>query len=97
MKQDPGMSDWSVCNLGDAMLAQDALVEIQRRFDEAYRDAGQPQAMGLFIRHVSEGRLHCEVLVYFSPAAAAVAQGVRGPDPVRRRHAKGLDLLAGGL
>ena len=76
------------------MLAQDALVEIQRRFDEAYRDAGQPQAMGLFIRHVSEGRLHCEALVYFSPAAAAVARECDA-EPCAPPAREGLDLLAG--
>jgi hypothetical protein len=96
MKQYPGKNDWFVCNLGDAMLAQDALVEIQRRFDEAYRDAGQPQAMGLFIRHVSEGRLHCELLVYFSPAAAAVAQECKA-EPCAPPAREGLDLLAGRL
>jgi hypothetical protein len=95
MKQDRAVSSWSVCNLGDAMLAQDALAEIQRRFDEAYRDAGQPQEMGLFIRHVSDGRLHCEVLVYFSPGAAEVARecGARPCAPPQR---DGLGLLAGG-
>lgn len=90
-----GPSSWFVRNLGDAMLAPDLLVEVQQRFDEAWRGAGQPQDMGLFIRHVSEGRLHCEVLVYFSPAAAAVAQEL-GAEPCAPPAREGLDQLAGG-
>lgn len=95
MKQDSVLSSWYVRNLGDAMLAQDALVEIQRRFDEAYRDAGQMPEMRLFIRHVSEGRLHCEVMVYFSPAAAAVARECDA-EPCAPPARDGLGLLCGG-
>jgi hypothetical protein len=32
--------------------------------------------MAIFIRHESEGCLHCEVRLYFSPAAAHVAEAV---------------------
>lgn len=88
-------SNWFVSNLGDAMLAQDALRDVQRRFEFAYRERGCPADMGLFIRHVSEGRLHCEVLVYFSPAAAAVAQECDA-EPCAPPARDGLDLLAGG-
>lgn len=89
------MSHWFVLNLGDAMLAQDALRDVQHRFDLAYREREFPQDMGLFIRHVSEGRLHCEVLVYFSPAAATVAQEFDA-EPCAPPARNGLDLLAGG-
>lgn len=89
------VSNWFVSNLGDAMLAQDALVDIQRRFDAAWRRAGRPQDMGLFVRHVSEGRLHCEVLVYFSPAAAVVARECDA-EPCAPPAREGLDRLGGG-
>ncbi len=89
------MNNWFVCNLGDAMLAQDALAEIRRRFDEFCLHASRQGDMGLYIRHVSEGRLHCEVLVYFSPGAAAVAREC-GAHPCAPPQREGLDLLAGG-
>ena len=50
--------------------------------------------MAVFVRSVSEGRLHCEVIAYFSPAAADVAKTFDGqpcPKPAR----EGLGLLAG--
>lgn len=95
MKQDPGVSGWFVCNLGDAMLAQDALADIRRRVDAACGDASHQGELAAYIRHVSEGRLHCEVLVYFSPGAGAVAREY-GALPCAPPQREGLDLLAGG-
>lgn len=88
------MTGWFVVNLGDAMLVQDALVDLQHRFDRSYQAAGCPPDMALFMRHVSDGRLHCEVLVYFSPAAADVAVALDA-EPCGRPAPEGLDLLAG--
>lgn len=88
------MNDWHVSNLGDAMLAHDALAAIQKRFDDAIRQRGSPAEMGLFVRHVSEGRLHCQVLVYFTPAASAIAREFDAVACARPASA-GLDLLAG--
>lgn len=95
MKQEPAVSSWFVCNLGDAMLAQDALADIRRRIDAACSEATRPGDAAAYIRHVSEGRLHCEVLVYFSPGAAAVAREC-GALPCAPPARDGLDLLAGG-
>src|SRR5690554_2966387 len=67
------MKPWYFRNLGDAMLAGEALGDIEARFLAAYVKAGRPPGMALFSRHESEGRLHCEVVLYLSPAAAAVA------------------------
>lgn len=89
------MNDWFVCNLGDAMLAQDALADIRRRVDAACGAATRPGEAAAYIRHVSEGRLHCEVLVYFSPGAAAVAREY-GALPCAPPPREGLDLLASG-
>lgn len=88
------MTGWFVINLGDAMLVQDALVDLQHRFVCSYQAAGCPPDMGLFMRHVSDGRLHCEVRVYFSPAAADVA-AVLGAKPCARPGPEDLNLLAG--
>ncbi|MFU8895727.1 MAG: hypothetical protein ACNA8J_05020 [Gammaproteobacteria bacterium] len=88
------MSDWYVSNLGDAMLAHDALVDVQRRFDAACRQSESTESMALFVRHVSEGRLHCQVLIYFTPAASAIAQEFDAV-PCARPARTDLDLLAG--
>lgn len=88
------MSYWSSKNLGNEMWAWEPLEEIRRTFLVAYEKAARPQGMALFTRHESEGRLHCELVVYFSPAAMNVARGVDAelsPKPLR----DGLSLLAG--
>lgn len=41
------MNTWYVSNLGDDMLAHDALVAIQQRFDDACRTCGCQAEMGL--------------------------------------------------
>ena len=55
--------------------------------------AEQP-AMAVFARNDSEGRLHCEVTVYFSPAAHDLAKRYQAKTCERPLPA-GLDLLAG--
>jgi hypothetical protein len=70
------MNTWFSKNLGDALLAADALEHIKARFLAEYTKTNQPTDMALFIRHESEGRLQCEVVLYFSPASASVARTV---------------------
>ncbi|WP_290651896.1 hypothetical protein [Aquisalimonas sp.] len=88
------MTSWHVMNLGDAMMADDDLVDVKRRFDRLYRQRGRPPGMALYVRHVSEGRLHCDVIVYFSPGAKAVAEEI-GADPCPPPNTEALGLLAG--
>jgi hypothetical protein len=88
------MSVWYAKNLGDALLADEALGCVVAAFSESYENAGRPAGMGLFVRHESEGRLHCEVVVYFTPAAADVARAL-GAAPCRTPSRDGLSLLAG--
>lgn len=90
------MTDWHVSNLGDAMLAHDALVAVQKLFDDAVRQRGSPADMALFVRHVSDGQLHCQALVYFTPAAAVIAREFDAV-PCARPASRGLDLLAGDI
>jgi hypothetical protein len=87
-------SPWFCRNLGDAMLAGAELERIERLFREARDRAGRPDDLALFIRHEAEGRLHCEVKVYFPPAAAGVARAVDAL-ACRRPAVDGLGLLAG--
>ena len=67
------MNSWFYKNLGDAMLVGDQSEQIEQGFMAAYLGAGSPKDMAVFIRHESEGRLHCEVQIYFSPRASRVA------------------------
>ena len=50
--------------------------------------------MAIFTRSESEGRLHCEVIVYFSPAAADVAKAFDAQICTKPGR-EGLGLLAG--
>jgi hypothetical protein len=88
------MSVWFLKNFGDAMLAWEPLGQLEERFQSEYAKAGNPRDMAIFVRHESEGRLHCEVKAYFSPAAAGMAQEF-GADPCRRPSRDGLSLLVG--
>ena len=88
------MKNWFSKNLGDAMLACEPLGQLEERFLSVYAEAGSPDDMAVFIRHESEGRLHCEVKVYFSPASVVVAREV-GAKPCQRPSPDNLGLLAG--
>ena len=91
---DANRNRWYRCNLGDAMLAGDALDRIKVLFAQAHANAGQPADMAVFMRHESEGRLHCELKVYFSPAAAELAQAL-GASPCPAPSRSSLGLAAG--
>lgn len=88
------MNGWFCKHLGDGILATGPLGRIEDLFREEYARAGAPKHMALFVRQQSDGRLHCEVSVYFSPAAAAVARAV-GAIPCGRPRPEGLSLLVG--
>ena len=67
-------SVWHCKDLGDALMAHLELDEIGTTARAA--QAEQPEAgnLAVFTRHSSEGRLHCAVTAYFSPAASALAR-----------------------
>lgn len=88
------MNTWYTKNLGDPMLAGESLNRIKARFLSEFEKAGNPNEMAVFVRHESEGRLHCEVLVYFSPASAIAAEAVGGV-PCKRPSPHDLGLLVG--
>ena len=68
------MTGWFAKSLGDPLTAGEPLSRIEERFRAEYAKAGGPGDMALFTRLESEGRLHCEVRVYLSPASTAVAR-----------------------
>ena len=88
------MSVWFTKNLGNAMLAGDLLDTINELFLAAHEAANGSKEMAVFIRHESEGRLHCEVKAYFSPASAVVARAVDA-QPCETPAPDGLGLLVG--
>ncbi len=88
------MQSWRVKNLGDAMLAGDDLESVQTLFQHTYEQAGFPEDMAIYVRHEAEGRLHCEVKLYFSPAISEFAEAL-GARCCPQPSFEGLGLLVG--
>ena len=88
------MSTWFTKNLGDAMLADEALDHIKNLFLFALEKTDKNNDTAIFTRHESEGRLHCEVIAYFSPSTAIIASAVDAT-PCSRPSPDGLGLLIG--
>lgn len=88
------MQNWFVKNLGDAMLALEEQEQIKALFQSTYAGVECPKEAAAFIRHESEGNLHCEAKIYFSPMSAAVAKAV-GAKPCSKPSQVGLSVLAG--
>lgn len=88
------MNHWYSLSLGDGIMAAMPSVEIEEQFQRVYQSAGKPPEMAVFLRSESEGRLHCEVIAYFSPAASQVAKAFDA-QPCVKPARPGLSLLAG--
>lgn len=88
------MQTWFSQALGDGVLAFEPKESLREQFERMCAQAEHPVDMAVFTRHELEGRLQCEVIAYFSPAAAALAQQV-GAKPCERPSTQELDLLAG--
>ncbi len=88
------MKLWYSVSLGDGMIAPTPSAEIEEAFLPAFRAAGDPPEMAVFTRPESEGRLHCEIIAYFSPAAQEVAKAFDA-EPCEKPARMGLGLLAG--
>jgi len=76
------------------MIAPMPSVEIEEEFLRVFSAAGNPPEMAVFTRPESEGRLHCEVIAYFSRAAWEVAKTFDA-EPCQKPERPGLGLLAG--
>ena len=90
------MDSWYSKELGDAITASMPSDEIEQAFQQVFVAAGKPLNMAVFTRQESEGRLHCEVTAYFSPAAKDVAQAF-GAQPCEKPALTSLALLAGDM
>lgn len=88
------MNTWRSKALGDGMTAPGQSAQIEAAFLPVYAAAGSPADMAVFTRSESEGRLHCEVIAYFSPAAAEIAKAFDA-GPCEKPARAELGLLAG--
>jgi hypothetical protein len=88
------MEPWYSLSLGDGIMAATPSAEIEKLFLQLFKAAGSPPDMAVFTRYDSEGRLHCEVMAYFSPAARDVAKAF-DTQPCEKPLRAGLGLLAG--
>lgn len=88
------MKPWYTKDLGDGMMASMPERQIEEAFLPLFESTGKPHDMAIFTRHESEGRLHCEVVAYFSPATEEVARAFDAR-PCEKPLRAGLGLLAG--
>jgi hypothetical protein len=87
------MNLWHSKSLGDALSAPIYTAEIEQIFQPLFASAGRPPAMAVFTRQ-EPGAMHCQVTVYFSPAAAKIAAAFAA-QPCNPPEVDGLTLLAG--
>ena len=85
---------WYALSLGDGMTSGLTSSEIEDSFARLFAAAGNPPDMAVFTRPESEGRLHCEVIAYFSPAARDLARAFDA-EPCEQPSRAGLGLLGG--
>jgi len=88
------MDNWFSLSFGDGITSSMLSDEVEKKFLEVFNATRQPRNMAIFTRGESEGRLHCEVIAYFSPAAQEVAQAFEA-QPCEKPVRSGLTLLAG--
>lgn len=92
--EEEGSHTWYSVSLGDGMTASLPSAEIEALFQRSFASAGEAHDRAVFTRSESEGRLHCEVIAYFSPAAVDLAK-VFDAQPCNKPLRAGLSLLAG--
>jgi hypothetical protein len=88
------MNGWFTKNLGDAMLAWQELENLKEYFQFKFAEKNFSKDFLVLMRHESEGRLHCEVKIYFSPSLSKSAREL-GAAPCNKPSTNGLSLLAG--
>ncbi|BAL27267.1 hypothetical protein [Azoarcus sp. KH32C] len=84
------MEQWFAANLGDAMLAGEALDRVCALFAAQ----GRSGTTAVLMRHENVGRLHCELVLYFPPELADLAAAV-GARPCGRPALSGLGVAIG--
>ncbi|HRJ76521.1 MAG TPA: hypothetical protein PLX90_11010 [Anaerolineales bacterium] len=87
-------STWHALDLGDAIMAHEPMEQICKAFEEFVSQNSISPDFAIFTRNDSEGRLHCQVTAYFSPAAIQIAK-LFNAVPCAKPSRDNLDLLAG--
>lgn len=87
------MTSWHSRDLGDPLLAATGIDAIVAAFRARFADRA-PTGAAVWLRHESCGDLHCSLVAYFSPAAAAVANAVDA-SPCPAPASAGLERLIG--
>jgi hypothetical protein len=87
------LSSWYSLSLGDAVTAVVPGAALEEQGRAMFVAQGQPANFAVFKR-LETASLHCELTLYFSPAAAAIANrsGARPCAPPARQ---GLELVVG--
>ncbi len=75
------MPSWFKKELGDAIWAAPYLETLKEKFVSIY-EASCATGEVVLVKYDSASKLHCEVTVYFSPAAATLATSVNA-EPLR--------------
>ena len=88
------MNIWCSLTLGDGIWAPTISAQIEKEFVAVFEAVGSPMEMAVFTRGESEGRLHCDVIAYFSPATQSIAR-MFDAEPCAKPARMGLVLLAG--
>jgi hypothetical protein len=88
------MNTWYSISLGDGLWAPVLFAQIEEIFRPQFDRAGRPLEMAVFTRNENQGRLHCEVIAYFSPASVEDAKSFEA-EPYEKPSREGLSLLAG--
>lgn len=85
---------WHYLDLGDAIMANEPMEQIRKAFEEYVSNNSISPDVAIFTRNDSEGRLHCQVTAYFSPATLQIAK-LFDASPCEKPNIDNLDLLAG--
>jgi hypothetical protein len=88
------MSTWFKKELGDAVMAAPILETLKEKYTAMYGASGIADSPQVLMRYDASGGLHCEVTVYFSPDATALATAVNAEacaEPLKNN----LSLLCG--
>jgi hypothetical protein len=88
------VKNWFSINLGDAMLAAEALECVETKFAAHYHRRETSNDTAIFTRHESEGQLHCDLIIYLSPALAELARELNAKT-CKTPSPHSLSLLAG--
>lgn len=88
--------NWLSKDLGDAVTAQAALIEIEELFHQLLGSEPVPPHAAIFTRHQNIGGLHCHVVAYFPPLTERIGNAWAA-EPCPCPRPEGLDLLVGNV